>query len=212
MDLTPEEAKKVWHMAAEKVKDRVIAPSVYRAVEAGVGITLDGDIFVLGFSGSDLPLAGHLRSAQHNAIILQSLSEILQRPVRLLTLDGTTMADYENYKRLREASDATSVTMSERRAKQRQTELKWEELAEKITRGYARLPLHQLAQSRGKYILDSFKLINEWTKSLGYTDDSDEISKRSLSRVFEKLGNVIEVPSAMLAYEFLKLRDEGKLD
>jgi hypothetical protein len=102
--------------------------------------------------------------------------------------------------------------MSEKRARQRQTELKWEELAEKITRGYARLPLHQLSQSRGQYIMDSFKVIHDWAESLGYADDSDEINKRSLSRIFEKLGNVTETPSAMLAYEFLRLRDEGKLD
>jgi hypothetical protein len=212
MELTPAEAQKVWQMAAERVKDKVIAPSLYRAVEAAVGITLDGDLFVLGFSGADLALAGHIRSAQHHAIILQSLAEILKRPVRLLTLDGTTLEDYENYKKLRAAGDAVSVTMSERRRKEREIELAWEEVAEKITRGYAKLPLHGLAQSRGLYIRDCFKLIYAATKNLGYTDESNEINKRALSRVFDKLGNVVEAPSALLAYEFLKLRDEGKLD
>ncbi len=212
MDLTPAEAKNVWHMAAEKVKDKVIAPTLYRAVEAGVGITLDGDLFVLGFSGADLALAGHIRSAQHHAIILQSLAEILKKPVRLLTIDGITIEDYENYKRLRAAGEAVSVTMSERRRKERQIEQAWEEISEKITRGYAKLPLHQLAQVRAMFIRQSFKLIYEGVQRLGYTDESSEIEKRSLSRVFDKFANVIEVPSAMLAYEFLKLRDEGKLD
>lgn len=212
MDLTLAEANKVWQQAAEKVKDRVIAPTLYRAVEAGVGITLDGDLFVLGFSGADLSLAGHIRSAQHHAIILQVLGEILQKPVRLLTIDGTTIEDYENYKRLRAVGEAASVTMSERRAKERQVEQAWEEIAEKITRGYARLHLRQLAQNRGKYIMQAFQIIHEGSKRLGYSDESDEIQKRSLSRVFDKFSNVIEVPAAMLAYEFMKLRDEGKLD
>jgi hypothetical protein len=212
MELTPAEAQKAWQQAAEKVKDRVISPTLYRAVEAGVGITLDGDLFVLGFGGADLPLAGHLRSAQHNATILQALAEVLNKPVRLLTIDGTTIEDYENYKRLRAMGEAVSASMSERRAKERQVEQAWEEIAEKITRGYARLPLHSLAQNRGLFIRQAFKLIHEGAKSLGYTDDADEIHKRSLSRVFDKFSNVIEVPSAMLAYEYLKLRDEGKLD
>ena len=54
-------------------------------------------------------------------------------------------------------------------------------------------------------------LINEAVNKLGYTDDSDELQQRALARVFEKLATVIEVPSALLAYEFFKLRDEGKL-
>jgi hypothetical protein len=212
MELTPAEAKRIWQEAAERVKDKVIAPTLYRAVEAGVGITLDGDLFVVGFSGADLALAGHIRSAQHHAIILQSLAEVLKKPVRLLTIDGTNVEDYENYKRLRAAGEAVSVTMSERRAKERQIEQAWEEIAEKITRGYAKWPLHQLSQSRGFFIRHAFKLINEGVKAMGYSEDSNEIHKRSLSRVFDKFGNVIDVPSAMLAYEFFRLRDEGKLD
>lgn len=211
MKLTPEQARQVWYTAAEKVKDRVIAPSLYRALEAGVGITLDGDLFVLGFAAPDAPMAGHLRSAQHNAIILQALEEVLKTRVRLLIIDGTTLQDYENYKRIRAASDAVSITMSEKRARQKQIEQAWEEISEKITRTYAKLNLRQLAQVRGRFINDAFNMILEGVKQMDYTDDAEEIQKRSLARVFEKLGNLTEVPAAMLAYEFFKLRDEGKL-
>ena len=211
MEMTPAEAQEAWQQAAEKVKDRVVAPTLYRALEAGVGIALDGDIFVLGFAGPDYPLASHLRSAQHNPIILKALAEVLKRDVRLLTIDGPTLEDYQNYKRLRAVSEAESITMSERRERERRIEQSWEETAEKIARGYARLHLRQLAQNRGRFIREAFEMINEGIKSLGYTDDADEIHKRSLSRVFEKLGGLVEVPGAMLAYEFFKPRDEGKL-
>ena len=210
-EMTQEQAHKAWLVAAEKVKDRVIAPTLYRALEVAVGITLEGDQFVLGFSNPDYPMAGHLRSAQHNAIIVQSISEVLKKSVRLLIIEGATLADYENYKALQAMSEAESATMSERRARERAAELAWEETAEKITRGYARLRLRNLAQSKGKFIREALVTINDAVNRLGYVQGADELQERALARVFEKLATAIEVPSALLAYEFFKLRDEGKL-
>jgi hypothetical protein len=71
--------------------------------------------------------------------------------------------------------------------------------------------LRQLPQSRAEFMEFAFNVINEACKALGYDESSDELHKRSLARVFEKFATVVEVPSAQLAYEFSKLRKEGKL-
>lgn len=212
MEITPDQAQKIWYEASEKVKDKVIAPTLYTALEAAVGITLDGDFFVVGFSSADSPLAGHIRSAQHQGLVLQCLKEVLNKEVRLLTIDGTTYQDYENYKKRKAASDAVTFTISEKRARDRAAEKAWEEISEKITRGYARLQLRQLAQTRGRFIKDAFIFINKAIIKFGYSDESEDVQKRALARVFEKLATVVDVPSALLAYEFFKLKDEGKLD
>jgi len=209
-NVKPNEAHQIWLQAAEKVKDRVIAPTLYRALELGVGLTIEGDHFILGFSNADYPMSGHLRSSQHQPVIEQCISEVLGRKVRLRVVEGTTLADYENWKKLKATADAVRGTISDRRQKERQIEQAWDEVAEKITRGYAKLPLRQLSQTKGLFIRDALKYINQAVEQFGYTPQSDEMHKRALSRVFEKLANVVEVPPAMLAYEFFKLRDEGK--
>ena len=71
------QAHQVWLQAAEKVKDQIVAPTLYRALELGVGITVDGDYFVLGFSSADMPMASHLRSSQNMATIEKCISEVL---------------------------------------------------------------------------------------------------------------------------------------
>lgn len=205
------QAHQAWLQAAEKVKDRVIAPTLYRALELGVGITLEDDYFVLGFSSADIPMAGHLRSSQHLTIIEQSISEVVKRKVRLRIVEGTTVADYENFKRLQAVAEASRSTMSDRRNRERAIEQAWDEVSDKITRGYTKLELRQLAQSKAVFMRHCFKFINEAIDRLGYTDQSDEMQKRALGRVFEKFASLVEVPSALLAYEFFKLRDEGKL-
>jgi hypothetical protein len=209
--MEPQEAHEIWNRAAERVKDKVIAPTLYRALELGVGLTIEGDFFVLGFSSADVPMAGHLRSSQNLPIIEQSLSEVIGRRVRLRVVDGTTLQAYEDYKKMQAAGEASRAAISDRRDAERQAEQVWDEVAEKIARGYARLPLRQLAQTKGLYIAQAFEVLNEAVNRIGYTDDSDELQKRALARVFEKLAVVVEVPSAMLAYEFFKLREEGRL-
>ncbi|MCL5102731.1 MAG: hypothetical protein M1133_01275 [Armatimonadetes bacterium] len=210
-ELTQQQIHQMWLVAAEKVKDRIIAPTLYRAVELGTGLTIEDGYFVLGFSNADMPMAGHLRSSQHQAIIEQCISDVAKQKLRLKIVEGTTLKDYENYKKLQATRDASQTTMSERRAAERAVELAWEEVAEAVTRGYARLQGRQFAQSRGQFIMHCFGVINEAVKKFNYTDESDEIHKRSLARVFEKLATCVEVPSAILAYEFLRLREDGKL-
>ncbi len=210
-ELTQQQVHQIWLKAAEKAKDRVVSPTFYRAVELGVGITIEGDVFVLGFSTADSSMAGHIRSSQHLATVEQSLSEVIGRKVRLKIVDGTTIEDYENYLKLQKMAEKSRTVMSDRRAAERQIELAWEEVAEKITRGYAKLPLRQLPQTKGRFILDAFALLSEMVDKMGYSEQSDEMQQRAIARVFDKFSTVVEVPAAMLAYEFFRLRNEGKL-
>ena len=206
-----EEAHQIWLRAAERVKDKVIAPTLYRALEVGIGLTMEGDYFVLGFSNADLPMAGHIRSSQNLPVIEQSLGEVVGRRVRLRVVEGTNLQAYEDWKRMQAAAEASRTVITDRREMERQVELAWEEVAEKISRSYARLHLRQLPQTKGDYITQAFGIINEAVNQLNYSEESDEINKRSLARVFERLATVVEVPSSLLAYEFFKLRKEGKL-
>ena len=205
------QAHQIWLQAAEKVKDQIVAPTLYRALELGVGITVDGEYFVLGFSSADMPMASHLRSSQNMATIEKCISEVLKTKVRLRIIEGTTEQDYEHYKQQMAAREASAGTVSERREQERAVQVAWEEVGEKISRAYARLHLRQFPQSKVQIIKYGFEVINEAVKRFNYDENSDEIQKRSLARVFEKFATAVEIPSALLAYEFFKLREEGKL-
>lgn len=209
-EITQQEAINVWKVAQEKVKDRVIAPTLYIALEKGVGITVEDGQFILGFSNADAPLAGHLRSAQHLAIIEQSISEVLKQKVRLKTIDGTTLADYEGQKKLAQAREATAETVSAQRAQERQVEQAWEEVTEKITRGYARLQQRQFAQNRARFIRWGLGIVHEAVVKFDFNDQSEDAHKRAFARLFEKFATAINMPSTWLAYEYYRLREEGK--
>ena len=210
-EITQKQAHQVWLQAAEKVKDRVIAPTLYRALELPTGIAVEGDEFILGFSNADIPMAGHLRSAQHRAVVDQCVSEVLNRKVRVRIIEGTSLEDYERFKEQIRLRENSSVTVSAQKEQERRVLAAWEEIAEQITRAYARLPLRQLAQQRAEFVWTAFRTISSAIDRMNYSNDSSEIEKRALARVFEKVATVLEIPSTMLAFEFFKLRDEGKL-
>ena len=151
-EFTQQQVHQMWLTAAEKVKDRVIAPTLYRALELPVGIAVDGNEFILGFANQDIPMAGHLRSAQHRAIVDQCVSEVLRRKVRVRIIEGTTLEDYEQYKRQQQAREQTHVTLNAQREKERQIIQAWDQIDEQITRMYAKLHLRQLAQQRAGFI------------------------------------------------------------
>lgn len=209
-EINPKQAHQIWLQAAEKVKDRVIAPTLYRALELPTGIAVEGDEFILGFANQDIPMAGHLRSAQHRAIVDQCVSEVLKRKVRVRIIEGTTPEDYQRYKDQQLARDSVQVTISAQKEAERRVIQAWDEVGEQITRLYARLNLRQLAQQRAEFVWTAFKIINDAIEKMNYTEDSDDIQKRALARVFEKFATVVEIPSTMLAFEFFKLRKEGK--
>ena len=210
-EISQQQAIEVWKIAQEKVKDRVIAPTLYIALEKGVGITVEDDQFILGFSSADSPMAGHLHSAQYLAIIEQAISEVLNKRVRLKTIDGTTLVEYENQKRIYAAREATAQTISAQRAHDRQIAQAWEEVTEKITRGYAKLQQRQFAQNRAKFVRWGLGIVHEAVVKFEYTDESDDAHKRAFARMFEKFATTINISSTWLAYEYFRLREEGKL-
>ena len=206
-----EQARQIWAVASERIKDNVYSPTVFRAIEAGVGVTLDGDEFVVGFSNADSPLAGHLRSAQHLSIVEAGISSVVGRKVRLRIIDGTTIDAYIRLKELQARQSDKSFKISEAREKQRAIERVWEDLAERITRRYAKLQGRQFAQCRAEFLLTVFSLINEVYEHFDYENKADDIQKRALARVFERVATSLDIPSTIVAYEFYRAREQKLL-
>ena len=194
-ELTPKQAHQIWLQAAEKVKDRVIAPTLYRALELPVGIAVDGDEFILGFSNQDSPMAGHLRSAQHRAIIDQCVSEVLKKKVRVRIIEGTTPEDYEHYKELLKSRE-THPGHHQRPERERARDHRGLGRGRRADHPHV-CPASTCGSSRSSGRSSCGRrseIINEAVEEMGYDENSDEIQKRALARVFEKFATVVEIP------------------
>lgn len=203
------EAQSLWLRAVEEVKDQTTRPTLWRALELSHGVTLDGNIFVIGFMPVDFPMAGHLRSSECKPIIERVLSEMLRKPIVSKIIDGVTVADYENIKKQEAAAAATREAMLRRRYEERRADRVWDELAEQITRKYATSKLRQLPQVRARFLDEALRMISDAMDEL-YPDNPDDLTERATARVFDKLSTLVEVPATLLAYELFQRRTARK--
>jgi hypothetical protein len=203
--------RKVWLEAAELVKDRIVAPTLYRAVEVAVGVAIEEETFVVGLETSRFPMASHLRSSQWKPVIEQAVSELVGRKLRLITIEGTTPEDYKRYLEMQAANKAKQSVIDERREKQRSIEEDWDEVADRIVKVYAGSKYKMLPQSRAALIKEGFRIVAEAVRELGYSDDAGELERRSFAKMLDKFAGLVDMPAQWLAYEFFRLREEGKL-
>ncbi|HOP80578.1 MAG TPA: hypothetical protein PLZ21_08455, partial [Armatimonadota bacterium] len=101
------EARKIWLEAVERVKDRTLAPTLWRALEMGYGVTTENGQFIVGFPPSDSPMAGYLTSADHKNTIERVLTELIGSQMQLKIIEGTTIQDYEAFKKREAIAEKT---------------------------------------------------------------------------------------------------------
>jgi hypothetical protein len=204
------EARRIWLEAVEKVKDRTLAPTLWRALEMGTGITAEGDQFVVGFPPADAPMSGYLTSSEHRVTIERVLAELLGRPHRLRIIEGTTAADYEAFKKRQELAEETRSKVQERKRIERAAEKEWEMVAEQCSRRYAGTPMRQLPQIRAQFLLDVVRVISDSLDRIHPTGQIDEVGQRALARVIEKIATLADVPGAVVGLELARYRQSLK--
>jgi hypothetical protein len=205
------DARELWLQIAELAKDNIPNPTFYIALEHSVGIVLDGDEFIVGVDIADLAHAGILRGGKNMAVIEQCLADVLKKNVRLKIIEGTTIADYQREKQLRDAAESRRAALSSVKDNERAVEQGWASVGDQVAREYSKLRLHGYPQTRGLFMRRAFQIIHDGVREMDYNDDTDDLNKRGLARVFDKLAQSTEVPAAILAYEYFRLRDDGKL-
>ncbi|MBI2300867.1 MAG: hypothetical protein HYU66_18310 [Armatimonadetes bacterium] len=87
----------LWETIKERLKAAEINQPLYRALDAAVLITLDGTSLVVGFTPQTEPDMHFLNAPQNQPLIERVLRSVATRPLKLVTIDGTTQADYQHY-------------------------------------------------------------------------------------------------------------------
>jgi predicted NAD-dependent protein-ADP-ribosyltransferase YbiA (DUF1768 family) len=200
------EARKLWLEAVERVKDRTLAPTLWRALELGTGVAAEDDFFIVGFQPSDGPMTGYLTSSEHRTTIEQVLTELVGKPTRIKIIDGTTPADYEAYKKREALTEETRRVTQERKSVERAAERQWEAVAEQCSRKYANTPFRQLPQIRAQYLFDAAQIILDAMDRIHPTGEIDEVGHRALARVVEKVATLADAPAVTVAAEVIRMR------
>jgi hypothetical protein len=204
--MSNEKAKAIWADVIETVKDNVMSPSVFVALEAAVPIDEEPGNFIVGFASQDLPKAGYLRAAAVQPLIERCLSDAIGEETTLEIVEGSSLEEYKRIKEIAEIAKRAVTRSSEARAAQRKIDAYWENVGEKCTRGFAKCENRGFNTTKAEFMLTAFGFINEGLDHFDYENNKNQLHERCLSRVFDKLGNSMELPPAILCYQFFEWR------
>lgn len=199
----------IWNQVVDDVKMKVIRPTLWRSMEMAAPIIMENGWFVVGFPPGSYHMSGNLSTGDHQNAIENAILQFTGQKLKLRIIEGDTLEDWTHAKfkdmhveRLREQARTRSD-------KESSTSQAWESLLEQISRRYAVAPLRGLPQGKARYLkemLDSLIELMDEIMPIGTT--SDEFNERALSRALEKIAQLTEVPSTLLALELIRMRGE----
>ena len=208
--MSNEKAKAIWAEVVETVKDNVMSPSVFMALETAVPIDEEPGLFIIGFSSQDMPKAGYLRAASVMPLIERCISDAVGAETKLEVVEGSSLEEYQRIKEVAEIAKKAVHRSTEARQAQRRIDAYWESIGEKCTRGFAKCENRTFNTTKAEFMLTAWEFINEGLEHFDYDNNKNQLHSRCLSRVFDKLGNSMELPPALLAYMFFEWRKAQK--
>lgn len=197
----------IWNEVSELVKDEIINPSVFNALEHAVPIDLVGDSFILGFAAQDTPLIGYVTSASTLPIINRCLSENMKMPITLKVVEGTSMDEYIAHEELLAKAKKTVDAVQEQRRAKRKIENDWELIGDKCIRTFTNMENKGFAINKAMFLRKGFKIIYDFCVSIDYEYQKDPLHDRCLSRLFDRLETAVELPAGELAYLYFQSVD-----
>lgn len=201
--------KSLWGRVVDRVKLEVSHPSFFKAIELAVPITAEENTFVVGFNPIHLYMAGHLNVSEHKNAIEKTLEEYTGVKYIVRIIEGDTMDDWLLAKDRDERRRMLRESESQQKKVESAAQKAWEKLLILAGRKYAAMPYRGMPQFRAKYISDMVVAMSDAIDEFMVVDGDkvDELGQRQLSRVIERIAQLVEVPGPVIGMELLKYRN-----
>ncbi len=193
-------ARDIWSRTVNIVKDRVVHMSLWQTLENAVGITLEGDTFVVGLPSRIINQASLLATSEHRNAIEKALASVLGRAVRLRVIEGECLADWENLKRREQRVRAMRDAAYDRTQQRAAVAQSWDEVLEGVARAWSACDLRALPQTKARYIRAMVSIIDEAVTRL-CPQGVDETSERLIAKVIDRVATNADVPATVVALE-----------
>lgn len=198
-----------WHQVTELVKQRLVMPALWRAMERGRAIVLEGDDFVVGFEVTDAMDSHLLQEARYRMAIEQALESIAGRKVGLRVITGTAL---EDWRQIQEIERETARLRQARPAAPTATDANtWESLADSFTRQYSATTNRQYPSMQARFLDQCVEEIAKAYPSLmGDKEEPDDPDLRAYGRVLDRVADRTSVPASLVGYLVLQRRQRGE--
>jgi hypothetical protein len=198
-----------WQKVTDQIKQRVVMPALWRAMERGHPVLLEGDEFVVGFNVTDTMDAHLLQEARYRMAIEQALASLAGRKVALRVITGTTIEDWRQIQEIER--ETARLRQAQPEAPQAAGANTWETLADQLTRHYSATPNRQYPGIQARfldYCVD--ELAKAYVSLMGDKEEPEDHDLRAYGRVLDRIADRTSVPASMIGYLVLQRRRQGQ--
>lgn len=196
----------LWNRVVERVKQALIAPSVWRALEQTIPVVWEGNTFVVGFT-SGQGVSGQLAGYETRIAIEKAVRDATgDQNVVYRLIEGDSLEDWEYAK----ARDAAAVAGQRQNIVRTHAETTahgtWDEVYEKIARLWTAAEFRGQVTGRARFLTAAMELVEEATRRIypEVTEKAIELQERGLSRVLERVASYTTTDAAMLGVLLLE--------
>nr|CAA9223084.1 hypothetical protein AVDCRST_MAG63-599 [uncultured Armatimonadetes bacterium] len=203
--------QQMWTQAVNRVKQEVIAPTLWRALEVTHPVAWEGNNFVVGMDSSEGQLAGQLNAGENRGVVERVLRSVTgNNDLVFRVVEGTSYADWEFAKARDAAARNAQTVAAQRRSVEAATFGSWDDIYEQVTRMWASSEHRSLPVGRGRYLSQALALVEKAMDTLYPKEGKvDEQMVRGLSRVLDRVASYTASDAALLAYLMLERRNKG---
>ena len=190
----------LWNRVIDKVKNTLIAPNVWRAIEKTVPVVWEGDVFVVGFRAGE-GVSGQLAGYETRIAIEKAVRDATgSQNVSYRLIEGDTLADWE-YTKARDAAASSGQQQAlVRSQKETAAHGTWDEVYERVARLWTAAEFRGQAGGRARFLHSALDALAEATSRL-YPDVAtkpDDAQERGLSRVIERVASYTNSDAAII--------------
>jgi hypothetical protein len=185
--------------------------SVYDAMEAAVPIVLEGDLFVVGLSLRDFPMARSLNAGAVHNTIENILRQAAGRPIRFDVIEGTTLADWHHVLERRIKAEQALTELATQGPRDHHLDDLLNQIVGEIRHQVSQVHDRTLPMSKASLVLDVAASLAD-AQDMLFPEAETRETKRAMSRVIDRVSNFIEVPPLTLAIEVERNRRAHKAE
>lgn len=208
---SPDAMANIWAQTVERVKQEVIAPSLWRALERTVPVAWEEGQFVVGLATGDATMAGQMNTSENQMAIQRALQAIAgDNQLRFRIIEGTTAQDWEHAKRRDAAATAVRQRTYERQAQESSSFGSWDDIYDRISRMWAASEFRAITMGRARFVDAALDLVQQAMIELYPADGkADELTERGLSRVLDRIASYTASDPVVLACLLMERRKRG---
>jgi len=199
----------IWQQAREKLLDDMgdFNRSLWDAANAAEALMMDEEAFVIGIPPGKMGLGSNLTSTANGPLVRKCVEAVVGRPIRVELVEGTGPDAWEREKKRREVREQ----MAERQQKAvRETagaRVIWGTLYEDIGRLFGSVRERRFPVRRAALLAKALLAMRDAeARAMEEEPEAEEFHEQQLNRNVSRIATLSDLPEAMVAVEYLRVR------